>query len=84
MIIGKFNKEFTNNGQGRINYILGRNTRADTLAAISTTRKNERMIRLFLVLKWYKGVVIIMLAFGYKLNNTRKSCNHHYSIFCCS
>ena len=33
-----------------------------TLAAISTTRKNERMIRLLLVLKWYKGVVIIMLA----------------------
>ena len=61
------NKDFKNNAQGRMNYIrllpfFLTAFELHTLAAISTTRKNERMIRLLLVLKWYKGVVIIMLA----------------------
>ena len=65
-----YNKDLKNNVQGRMNYIrllpfFLTAFEVHTLAAISTTRKNERMIRLLLVLKWYKSVVIIMLAVWY-------------------
>ena len=75
-----YNKDFKNNVQVRINYrrllpFFLTAFEVHTLAAISTTRKNERMIRLLLVLKWYKSVVIIMLAVWYYLHQPIISLN---------
>ena len=59
--LNRYNEILTNDGQGRIIYIPS----DETLVAINTTRQNERMIRLFLVLKLCKKGSIVMRAVGY-------------------